>query len=114
MSVIKIFSAVAPSRAAIFSLIASTASGPEDSRPLSPVSIAVIVAARLSATNRIPSGPKQIGPADFSSGDPCFSSAAPAVATIAASANTATIPIEIVLNILGSFREETSSSNRTE
>src|SRR5271154_3303614 len=70
MSRIEIWSAVAPSTAAILPSIPCTFTEPDEAALESPVSIATICAPSESPTNRIPSGPKASGPADLTSAFP--------------------------------------------
>src|SRR5262245_53088063 len=81
------WSALAPSRPAIFWLMASILSGLALAEALvSPVAMAVMVADLVSAMKRMPSGPKAIGPIDLNSGLPSLKSAVQLAARAAGTA----------------------------
>ena len=61
----RIWSAVVPSSAAIFVLMPSTFTALAAPAFVSPVAMATMAADFVSAMNRMPSGPKVIGPADL-------------------------------------------------
>src|SRR6266545_3001784 len=83
-------SALAPSRPAIFWLMPSILRGLAPAAALvSPVAMATMAADVVSATNRMPSGPKASGPIDLKAGLPSLKSAVKS----AARASRAAIPI---------------------
>src|SRR5881296_536337 len=76
MSSMRSWSALEPSRPAIFWLIASILRGlAPEAALVSPVATATMAADFVSATNRMPSGPKASGPIDLKAGLPSLKSA---------------------------------------